>query len=64
MPVPKAFDSLQLLNDLLERPEDWVNHVQRYTASVSTALLYGWRTPKTATGYVRDLLTVGSAISP
>ncbi|RTE70058.1 hypothetical protein BHE90_015554 [Fusarium euwallaceae] len=52
----QAFDSLQLINDLAVRPEGWVQHVQRYTASISTALLYGWRTPATDTGYVKDLL--------
>ncbi|KAF3009190.1 hypothetical protein E8E14_005932 [Neopestalotiopsis sp. 37M] len=52
----QEFDSLQLMNDLATRPEGWVQHVQRYTASISTALLYGWRTPATNTGYVKDLL--------
>ncbi|KAH8774584.1 hypothetical protein F5883DRAFT_412637, partial [Diaporthe sp. PMI_573] len=52
------FNSLQLLNDILEKPNDWMDHVQRYTASVPTALLYyGWRTAKTAPRYVSDLLT-------
>ncbi|KAF5013804.1 hypothetical protein FDECE_222 [Fusarium decemcellulare] len=50
------FDSLQLLDDLLSSPKDWDGHIFRYTASISTALLYGWRTPKTGTGYVKDLL--------
>ncbi|KAF5026974.1 hypothetical protein F66182_1004 [Fusarium sp. NRRL 66182] len=52
----QEFDSLQLINDLAVNPKSWVHHVQRYTASVSTALLYGWRTPTTNTGYVKDLL--------
>ncbi|RSL58716.1 hypothetical protein CEP54_007606 [Fusarium duplospermum] len=52
----QQFDSLQLINDLALRPGSWVEHVQRYTASISTALLYGWRTPATNTGYVKDLL--------
>ncbi|KAM5346074.1 hypothetical protein ACJ41O_009079 [Fusarium nematophilum] len=52
----QQFDSLQLVHDLALRPESWVQHVQRYTASISTALLYGWRTPATNTGYVKDLL--------
>lgn len=54
--VNKTFDSLQLLHDLVIRPDDWVEHVRRYTASISTSLLYGWRTPATGTGYVKDLL--------
>lgn len=54
--VLQTFDSLQLLHDLVDRPDDWVEHVRRYTASISTTLLYGWRTPRTGTGYVKDLL--------
>ncbi|KAH8886614.1 putative cytochrome P450 [Thozetella sp. PMI_491] len=50
------FDSLQLLNDLATNPTSWVQHIQRYTASISTGVLYGWRTPTTNAGYVRDLL--------
>ncbi|KAH7161080.1 cytochrome P450 [Dactylonectria macrodidyma] len=57
------FDSLQLLNDFAIDPEKWVQHVQRYTASISTTLLYGWRTPETSTGYVKDLLEVSKAIN-
>ncbi|KAG8158553.1 hypothetical protein KVR01_011675 [Diaporthe batatas] len=52
----QTFDSLQLLHDLVVRPENWVDHVRRYTASISTTLLYGWRTPGTGAGYVKDLL--------
>ncbi|KAH6697419.1 putative cytochrome P450 oxidoreductase [Plectosphaerella plurivora] len=43
-------------NYLPYQASDAVSHVQRYTASISTALLYGWRTPVTNTGYVKDLL--------
>jgi hypothetical protein len=52
------FDSLQLMNDFLEEPSNWVGHLQRYTASIASGVLYGWRTPKTDTGYVKDLIEV------
>ncbi|EEU35127.1 uncharacterized protein NECHADRAFT_88698 [Fusarium vanettenii 77-13-4] len=52
----QAFDTMQVVNDLAVRPEGWVQHVQRYTAIISTALLYGWRTLATDTSYVKDLL--------
>lgn len=58
------FDSLQLLNDFVINPDGWVQHVQRYTASISTTLLYGWRTPQTSTGYVKDLLEVSILVRP
>lgn len=54
----QAFDTMQVVNDLAVRPEGWVQHVQRYTAIISTALLYGWRTLATDTSYVKDLLEV------
>lgn len=50
------FESLQLMNDLLEHPGNWVAHLQRYTASIASTVLYGWRTPKTDTGYIKDLI--------
>lgn len=58
----KHFDSLQLMSDLLEQPGDWVGHLQRYTASIASTVLYGWRTPKTNTGYVKDLMEVSQMI--
>ncbi|KAJ3549263.1 hypothetical protein NM208_g588 [Fusarium decemcellulare] len=50
------FDGLQLLHDLVQRPDSWVEHIRRYTASVSTTLLYGFRTPTTGEGHVAALL--------
>ncbi|EXJ71840.1 uncharacterized protein A1O5_04341 [Cladophialophora psammophila CBS 110553] len=54
----QLFDSIQLLNDLLDDPGNWVGHFQRYSASIASTLLYGWRTPNTGTGYVKDLIEV------
>ncbi|GME29194.1 putative cytochrome P450 oxidoreductase [Neofusicoccum parvum] len=34
-----------LMNDLLESPEGFFNHIRRYTASVITSLTYGQRAP-------------------
>ncbi|TPX13670.1 uncharacterized protein E0L32_005873 [Thyridium curvatum] len=50
------FDSIQLLDDIMRSPKEWRDHLYRYTASISTGVLYGWRTPQTNTGYVKDLL--------
>lgn len=34
-----------LMNDLLETPDDFFNHISRYTASVATSTVYGFRAP-------------------
>ncbi len=34
-----------LMNDLLDNPEGFYNHVRRYTASVASILTYGQRGP-------------------
>ncbi|KAL4935969.1 hypothetical protein BDV06DRAFT_205916 [Aspergillus oleicola] len=52
----QTFDSLQLLNDMLDSPDDFSRHIQRYTTSVASTVLYGWRTPSANKGYVRDLI--------
>ncbi|KAH7077572.1 putative cytochrome P450 oxidoreductase [Paraphoma chrysanthemicola] len=52
----QTFDSVQLLNDLLEEPADFSRHLQRYTTSVASTVLYGWRTSDARKGYVKDLM--------
>ncbi|KAL6241591.1 hypothetical protein RBB50_011614 [Rhinocladiella similis] len=52
----QTFDSLQLMHDMLESPESWVANIQRYTASIASTVIYGWRTPNVNTGYVKDLI--------
>lgn len=58
----QVFESLQLLNDMAEDPRNWVAHLQRFTASIATTLLYGFRTPNVNTGYVRGLMHVSFAL--
>ncbi|KAH7351469.1 putative cytochrome P450, partial [Pyrenochaeta sp. MPI-SDFR-AT-0127] len=52
----QTFDSIQLLNDMLDVPEDFSRHLQRYTTSVASTVLYGWRTSDARKGYVQDLM--------
>lgn len=52
------FDSVQLVNDMIDNPEEWVANLQRYTASIASTVLYGWRTPNVNTGYVKGLVEV------
>ena len=41
----KAFETLQLMSDLLEDPEAYTLHLKRYTASIGSTVVYGWRVP-------------------
>ncbi|KAJ0420303.1 putative cytochrome P450 oxidoreductase [Aspergillus carlsbadensis] len=52
----QTFDSLQLLNDMLDSPENFSLHIQRFTTSVASTVLYGWRTASAEQGYVKDLI--------
>lgn len=52
------------MNDLAEDPSKWVGHLQRYTASIATLVLYGFRTPNINTGYVKGLMKVSFACIP
>ncbi|PVH76700.1 putative cytochrome P450 [Cadophora sp. DSE1049] len=52
----QIFDSKQLMSDLLNDPEQYVKHLQRYTTSVASTVLYGMRTSTSDNGYVKDLM--------
>ncbi|KAF2491734.1 cytochrome P450 [Lophium mytilinum] len=51
----QAFDSTQLLNEMLDVPDDFSRHLQRYTTSVASTVLYGFRTTSSG-GRVKDLM--------
>lgn len=42
----QEFDSLQLLNELMTDPDDFSQHLARYTTSVASTVIYGVRTTK------------------
>ncbi|KAH6718660.1 cytochrome P450 [Leptodontidium sp. MPI-SDFR-AT-0119] len=52
----QVFDSKQLMSDLLNDPDQYVKHLQRYTTSVASTVLYGMRTSTSDNGYVKDLM--------
>ncbi|KAK7570068.1 cytochrome P450 [Phyllosticta citricarpa] len=39
-------ESKQMLVDLLDKPANFLEHIRRYTASVTTSIVFGWRVPK------------------
>ena len=51
------------MSDLLNDPGRYVDHLQRYTTSVASTVLYGMRTSTADNGYVKDLMDVGEPIS-
>ena len=38
-------ENKQMLYELLTQPEDFVNHIRRYTNALTTTMVFGWRTP-------------------
>jgi hypothetical protein len=58
------FRATVLMNDLLETPEDFFNHISRYTASVATTLVYGFRaaTFQSFWGHVSQIIRHGPEI--
>lgn len=46
------------MHDMVEHADNWVGNLQRYTASIASTVLYGWRTPNVHTGYVKGLIEV------
>ena len=37
----QILENKQMLNDMLDQPEDFLNHFQRYTNSLTTSIVYG-----------------------
>lgn len=37
------FESIQLLSELLESPDEFVRHLRRYATSIGSTMVYGWR---------------------
>jgi len=46
------------MHDLLTEPKMFENHLQRYTASIASTVIYGWRTPTAGNTHITDLLEV------
>lgn len=48
----QMLENKQMLNDLLETPADFLEHIRRYSNALTTTMILGWRTPTYA---VEDL---------
>lgn len=38
-------ESVQMLHDLIQTPDNFFAHIRRYSTSLTTTMIYGWRTP-------------------
>lgn len=53
-------ENKQMLSDFLNSPNDFVNHIRRYSNSLTTQMVFGFRTPDNNDPKLRQLFDVGS----
>ncbi|KAF2211351.1 hypothetical protein CERZMDRAFT_85519 [Cercospora zeae-maydis SCOH1-5] len=41
----QTLENKQMLNDLVDSPNDFLQHIRRYCTALSTSMVFGWRTP-------------------
>lgn len=41
----QVLENKQMLHEILETPDQFLNHIRRYSNSLTTTMTYGWRTP-------------------
>jgi hypothetical protein len=51
-------ENKQMLRDLLGQPHDFVNHIRRYSNSLTTQMVFGFRTTSNADSKLRQLFNV------
>ena len=64
-PIPRPltyllqyFETHQLLHELLESPQDFARHLERFTISIGSTIAYGRRVPSSDVPLVKSLLEV------
>lgn len=58
-------ENKNMMLGLLERPDDFVQHLRRYTSSLTTQVVYGFRTTSTEDPRMLQFFRVNSsAVSP
>lgn len=50
------------MNDLLDAPADFESKIQRYTFSIASTILYGWRTVSSEQTIVQKMMVVSTLI--
>lgn len=51
----QMLENKQMLNDLLDTPEDFLEHIRRYSNALTTSMVFGWRTPTYADAKMQQL---------
>ena len=51
----QMLENQQMLNDLLDSPSDFLEHIRRYSNALTTSMVFGWRTPTYADKYMQQL---------
>jgi len=51
----QMLENKQMLNDLLDTPDDFLSHIRRYSNALTTSMVFGWRTPTYADAKMQQL---------
>jgi hypothetical protein len=51
----QMLENKQMLNDLLDTPDDFLEHIRRYSNALTTSIVFGWRTPTYADPKMQQL---------
>ena len=51
----QMLENKQMLNDLLDTPDDFLEHIRRYSNALTTSMVFGWRTPTYADAKMQQL---------
>ncbi|KJX93979.1 hypothetical protein TI39_contig4229g00018 [Zymoseptoria brevis] len=51
----QILENKQMLNDLLDTPNDFLKHIRRYSNALTTSMVFGWRTPTYEDDAVKQL---------
>jgi hypothetical protein len=51
----QMLENKQMLNDLLDTPDDFLEHIRRYSNALTTSMVFGWRTPTYADAKLQQL---------
>src|SRR5262249_37952676 len=41
----QMLENKQMLYEFLDRPDDFLHHIRRYSNALTTTMVFGWRTP-------------------
>jgi hypothetical protein len=51
----QMLENKQMLHDILHTPDDFLQHIRRYSNALTTSMVFGWRTPTYADAKIQQL---------